>query len=168
MPQTYESIATTTLGSNAGSVTFSAIPQTYTDLILVSNYRTIGTPAFFGCSWKANGDTAANYSSTQFYGNGTSTSSGRNTSYAGYAFESYSTTSSQVAITNFQNYSNSTTFKTAVSRSSGSGSSELVGAWVSMWRSTAAITTLTFFSTDVGGVPFAAGNTFTLYGIKAA
>ena len=168
MPATYEPIATTTLGSNSGTVTFSSIPQTYTDLIIISDFRTVGTPTFFGCTYKLNGDAGANYSSTYILGNGSSASSSRSTLYAGFAFESYSATSNQVAITNFQNYSNSNTYKTAISRSSGAGSSELVGAWVSLWRSTAAITSITLYSTDLGAVPFASGNVFTLYGIKSA
>ena len=165
---TYTPIATTTLGSNSGTVTFSSIPQTYTDLIIVCNYRTVGTPTFYGCTWKANGDTGANYSSTAIFGNGSSASSGRSTVYAGFGVESYSTTNNQVAVINFQNYSNSNTFKTAISRSSSGASSEYVASWVSLWRSTAAITSITLYSTDLGAVPFASGNVFTLYGLAAA
>jgi hypothetical protein len=165
---TYSTIATTTLGSNSGTVTFSSIPQIYTDLVLVSNYRTVGTPTFFGCSWKANGDTGSNYSSTIIYGNGTTTGSVRSTLYASFAFESYSSTNNQVAITNFMNYSNTSTFKTSISKSGGPGSSEATGSQVGLWRSTAAITSLTLYSTDVGAIPFAAGNVFTLYGIASA
>jgi len=35
MAGTYEKIATTTLSSNQGTVTFSSIPQTYTDLRVI-------------------------------------------------------------------------------------------------------------------------------------
>jgi len=40
MPKTYEPIATTTLGSNQTTITFSSIPSTYTDLVIVSNMGT--------------------------------------------------------------------------------------------------------------------------------
>jgi hypothetical protein len=61
------------------------------------------------------------------------------------------------------NYSNSTTYKTILSRGNVTGTG--IDLNVSLWRSTAAITNITvtsFTST------YTAGSTFTLYGIKAA
>ena len=43
MPATYEPIATTTLGSAQATVTFSSIPGTYTDLVLITNSRSDST-----------------------------------------------------------------------------------------------------------------------------
>ena len=62
------------------------------------------------------------------------------------------------------NYSNSTTFKTMLSRQFGSTH---IG-WLScgLWRSTAGITSIVF--TDESGGNFTTGFTLTLYGIKAA
>ena len=37
MPKTYEPIATTSLPSGGASITFSSIPQTYTDLVLTTS-----------------------------------------------------------------------------------------------------------------------------------
>ena len=37
---TYVALATTTLGATASSVTFSSIPATYRDLVLVTNAQT--------------------------------------------------------------------------------------------------------------------------------
>ena len=62
MPNTYEPIATNTLGSAASSVTFSSIPSTYTDLIVVMNYaNSTGLADVF---FRFNGDTGSNYSDT--------------------------------------------------------------------------------------------------------
>jgi hypothetical protein len=61
------------------------------------------------------------------------------------------------------NYSNATTYKTALARTSEDG---VAAAYVGLWRSTSAITSITI---DKGSSDnFASGSTFTLYGIKAA
>ena len=67
------------------------------------------------------------------------------------------------AIVQFQNYSNTTTYKTVLSR--GNNASNLVEAFVGLWRSTSAITAIDI-KTQSGN--FSIGSTFTLYGIKAA
>jgi hypothetical protein len=68
-------------------------------------------------------------------------------------------------VTNIQNYSNATTYKTVLSRGGGANTGNLVIAYVGTWRSTAAITTIDLIN-DSGN--FAAGSTFSLYGITAA
>jgi hypothetical protein len=79
------------------------------------------------------------------------------------AYISRSATGFGQGVTNVQNYSNTTTYKTVLSRGS---SNNYVFAWVDVWRNTAAISSLTI-STD-GSSNFTAGSTFSLYGIKAA
>ena len=64
---TYEAIATTTLGSTASSVTFSSIPATYTDLVLVSAPIGNGDAQV---NMTFNNDTSAFYSDTLIAGNG--------------------------------------------------------------------------------------------------
>jgi hypothetical protein len=61
------------------------------------------------------------------------------------------------------NYSNTTTYKTSIARYGTAGSLTLAQA--TLWRSTAAITSLTIV---VLGSTFTAGSTFNLYGIAAA
>ena len=61
------------------------------------------------------------------------------------------------------NYSNTTTYKTAISRGDRGATSTV--AIVNLWRSTSAINNIQFF-TDATN--FAAGSIITLYGIKAA
>jgi hypothetical protein len=79
---TYNFIASQTLGS-AGTITFSNLPQNYTDLIIICSnvLSTSGTPAF---GFQINGDTNGNYSATDIEGTGSSTVSSRqsNQSYA--------------------------------------------------------------------------------------
>ena len=159
MPKTYDPIATQTF-SGQSSITFSSIPSTYTDLILIWN----GTSnAAQDTILRYNGDTASNYSWTRLIGNGSAASSSRvsnaTSTVGGWA------DSGQVAnIVQIQNYSNTTTFKTGIVRSN-AVTAGYVLSWVTLWRSTAAINSI-YIQPDSGGT-FNNGN-ITLYGIKAA
>ena len=171
MASTYEPIATQTLGSNTLSVTFSSIPSTYTDLVLVTvqnnSDNTLSAPAV-----TFNSDTGSNYSYTYLTGTGSSAISGRLSSQSGILLGYYTTagtTDGFMNIMTFPNYSNTTTFKTQLQRSNnGGGNSTYLGAEaiVSLWRNTSAISSITL--TYSGTSRFATGSTFTLYGIKAA
>lgn len=165
MAVTYEKIATTTLGSNAASVTFSSISSAYTDLVLVMNYFSNASeyPMI-----QFNGDTANNYSFVEVYGNGTSAASVRQSNVAGIwvgygAYSPAGTTNPGTIIVNMQNYSNSSTNKSVISRSN---SSQGVEATAGLWRSTVAISSLVIKHQTA--TTYATGSTFTLYGIKAA
>lgn len=164
MPATYEPIATNTLGSASASVTFSSIAGTYTDLVIVFTSKL--TAGADGINLQFNGDTAANYSFTYLAGNGTAASSSRfsNTSNIKAAFNGFPTTADgHLSIVQVNNYSNATTFKTALVRDNNANNG--TGAIVGTWRNTAAITSLVL--TAVSST-FTSGSTFTLYGIKAA
>jgi hypothetical protein len=164
MPSTYEPIATTTLGSNAASYTFSSIPSTYTDLVIVVSCRGTGNSVM---RFQINGDTGSNYSDTQLYGNGTTAGSGRDSSvtysYLGAFGMATATSTFDVSVINFMNYANTTTYKTVLSRNN--EVSNGTNATVGLWRNTAAITSITLLK---GTGDFTTGSTFTLYGIKAA
>ena len=160
MTVTYDSIATTTLSAGTATVTFSSIPATYTDLRLIVSGS---TSASDNTVIRVNGDTASNYSSTYLGGNGTAASSGRFSSQT-YAILGYVGSGNQmVEQFDFMNYSNTTTNKTILCRSS--SSTVWVEGSVGLWRSTAAINSITilFFSSAT----FNTGTRFTLYGIKA-
>jgi hypothetical protein len=161
MPTTYEPIGAQTLTANATSVTFSSIPQTYTDLVLIT--YTQYTSASIHCLLQFNSDTATNYSNTYLYGTGTSALSGRESATGCYTGRG-STTEYGSGVANIQNYSNSTTFKTVVSRGGLAGS--LTIAYAGLWRNTNAISSLRVFAASSSS--FTTGSTFTLYGIKAA
>lgn len=164
MPATYDSIASTTIsGSAQTSVSFNSISGSYTDLVAVLS-GTISTSAP-STTLRFNGDTASNYSYTYLTGDGTTASSSRGSSQTSIlvTYNGAISSSPNTNIIHIQNYSNSTTNKTVLSRASQAqyGTDAIVG----LWRSTAAITSITFIT---GGTGFAIGSTFTLYGIKAA
>jgi hypothetical protein len=164
MPLTYEPIATQTLGSAASSVTFSSIPSTYTDLILVCSIK-IAASATAYTLLNFNSDTGTNYSSTMLYGNGSAAGSNQETStvYMYLAETAFQDSTFSTVIAQIMNYSNATTNKTVLSRAN--NSSRGTEASVGLWRSTAAINTI-LVRTNANN--FDTGSTFTLYGIKAA
>jgi hypothetical protein len=165
MPATYEPIATYTIPSAQSSYTFSSISQAYTDIVLVSNFKGVVTGDNF--EMRFNSDSGSNYSRTYLYGNGSVAFSGRSSNYTGLLIGTSDNVQPITIIANIMNYTNTTTFKTVLSRTNDTaGLYPAVGAIVSMWRATpAAINSITLFASS-GNI--ASGSTFTLYGIKAA
>ena len=111
-----------------------------------------------------NSDTGTNYSGTYVGGTGTSTSSGRATSQTRLDIAYQPSTAMGNIIFHVLNYSNTTTYKTSLSRSN-NYTGGMVFAYVGLWRSTAAITSI---SITAGTTNIATNSTFSLYGIKAA
>ena len=163
MAKTYVPLATQTLGSAVASVTFSSIPATYTDLVLVYT-GVIASGGEVGLSLRFNGDSGANYSKTDIVGSGAAATSARDSNYTEANIGLASSTTQANSIFHIMNYSNATTYKTALGRGNNTGG--YVRAGVGLWRSTAAITSITLIA---GGlVNFNIGSTFTLYGISCA
>lgn len=172
MPATYEPISTQTLGSDQATVTFSSIPQTYTDLMLVANLKHsfAGSAAVQLNAIQFNSDTTSNYSTTYIQGNGSAASSSRLSSQSALTILSSmaSATSFMASTFHIFNYTNSTTFKTVLYRQGNADDSNYGAvASVGLWRATpAAITTIDLKATST--YVWKTGSTFTLYGIKAA
>jgi len=161
MTATYDCIATTTLGSAQATVSFTSISGSYTDLVLVATVKltSSNTDRLF---LQFNGDTGTNYSATYMQGDGSAAASGRFSSIAEMRFYNQSTADFYPNIIHIMNYANSTTYKTAIGRSSAAAISAT--ATVGLWRSTAAITQVDVKSPNT----FTSGSTFSLYGIKSA
>jgi hypothetical protein len=175
MPITYEPIATTTLSSSSSSFTISSIPSTYTDLRIVvvpkSNQNETNMYLRF------NSDTGNNYSYTflsgRFAGGVDVINTFRGTSGGGTGiltdYRGVDTTNLGLITLDVFSYAGSTR-KTVLGTSSedrGNGAtSSQVGRMVGLWKSTSAITSVTF--SVLGVTTFVAGTTATLYGIKNA
>lgn len=169
MASTYEPIATTTLGSAVASYTFSSIPSTYTDLILVINGGL--SAAGNGFLVQFNSDTATNYSNTGLYGDGSAVGSWRASSAAQANLNNYAAANTSIecnVIAQFQNYANTTTYKTFISRANRASASNFPGteAIVGLWRSTSAINAIKVFGGSSSNLII--GTTLTLFGVKAA
>ncbi len=165
MPSTYEPIATINTGG-ASSATFTSIPTTYTDLVMVwgGSTSTTGQDIRFQVG-NGSADTGNNYSFTYLSGNGSAASSARgirpNTNYI-LTQVSNGTAADNTFIWNFMNYANTTTLKTVLCRASSAEVTAIVG----LWNSTSAINTINVFPT--GSTTFTSGSRFTLYGVKSA
>jgi len=159
MTITYEKIQTVTCVSNQATLEFSVIPQTYTDLVFVSDGKSqaAGGGSLF---LRVNGDnTAGNYYGLYTFSSGSSIGVG--TTSNGMAVSRHSTTNG-MGWAHIFNYSNNTTFKSSFSRGGGNNISIILN---STWNSTAPITSIiAYFESGPG---FAPGFTATLYGIKA-
>jgi hypothetical protein len=161
---TYVALATETLTSAQASVTFSSISGAYTDLVLVINALTASSNAVgVEMTFNATGSTGRSF--TRIQGNGTSESSFQNypnDSAIGVLGDS----DGGNIIAQIMNYSNSTTYKTILTRYNSLDAGDgRVGSYVSLWSSTAAITSLIVAPISIN---WASGSTFSLYGIAAA
>ena len=167
MPATYTLIASNTLSSSAASVTFSAIPGTYTDLILRWSARHTGaTTSPLSVRVTFNGATT-NYSDTNLLGESTGASSGRNTGLAYFNFNggmvaggatSNTFSNTEIYIPSYASANNKpVNYETGCENNS---TLALNGAIAGLWSNTAAITSIGL-STN-----FASGSSFFLYGIK--
>lgn len=154
-------IATQTLSSAASSITFNSIPSTYTDLRVVFTGSTV-TTGYDYLLMQFNGDTATNYSYTSVYGDGTSAVSNRSTNRTGIIPNIGTSTTIGFITYDVFSYKGST-YKTVLCSSSEEfNSPHWVNRAVGLWRSTAAITSVTLVSS---GPNLAIGSTATLYGI---
>jgi hypothetical protein len=156
----YIPLATVTLGSSASSVTFSSIPATYRDLVLVINATASNN---INVDVRFNGDTGSNYPEVFMAGDGTTTYSIATTrtflrlDYVGFI----GTVAGHNNIIQIMDYSATDKHKTVLAR--GSNANNGVAATAGRWANTAAITSIQAFA----GFPYSAGSTFNLYGIAS-
>lgn len=153
------------LGSAQTAITFSLIPQTFTDLLLVYSGRfSSGTGGDVKIEF--NGVTTG-YTHRQLFGNGSSASSSSGSGgYAGRVNPANSTASTfgnvQVYIPNFTSGNTKSWSVDSVDENNSSFASQNIIA--GLWTGTNAITSLVL--TDFGGsLSFGQYSSFTLFGI---
>ena len=179
MAQTYEVIESKTF-SAVTSVTFTSIPQTYTDLVLIVN-----SLAYYASTTYVTGairvgasntlDTASNYTDTMSYSDGVTANSGstRSGSTTDFRYLEIPATPTDGGVRgswvcHFLNYSNSTTYKSILFQTSAINTAN---ATISMRMgigshiTTDVINTIQIKNNDSTNFY---SSTATLYGIKAA
>lgn len=161
-------LATTTLASSSATVTFSSIPSTYRDLRLIMSHTNTAAATGSDSFMRVNGDTGSNYFHTQMWGNGSSALSATATAgYFMFSLDSISTPSN--IIIDLMDYSSTDRYKSMLVRQNQGDYGVYANAV--RWAGTAAITSITLTSADQLGTgtpdQFAAGSTFSLYGVSA-
>jgi hypothetical protein len=161
-------LATTTVGSGGtSSVTFSAIPQVYTDLLIKASARnTDSGSTYFTLTF--NGNTSG-YSGKRLEGNGSAASSGNNdvtnniqpiyivsSTYTANTFSNNEIYIPNYASSNYKSLSSDNV-------SENNATSAFMNMTAHLWSNSSAVTSITL--TSVAG-NFVQYSTFTLYGVR--
>ena len=171
MALTYEPISTTTLTSDTSTITFSSIPQTYTDLILVYSGG-MATTTGYALSYRVNGSSSSIYSALRFYASGSGAVSTDQQYSTAQMYNLITATYNPGAVNliHFFDYTNTTRIKTAFCEQWNRGynldGSGMVAKTASSIQTTSAISSITIAVEFIAN--FLTGGTATLYGIKAA
>jgi hypothetical protein len=153
--QSTTAIASVTLQAAAPSVTFSGIPNTYRDLVIVFDGSVPG-----GGDLRAtlNGDTGTNYPWVQMSGDGSSTfSSAATNAFMIFTFTAGAGQANMIA--NIMDYSATDKHKACISR--GNQASGRTMAYATRWANTNAINSV---SINHAAGNLTAGTTISLYG----
>lgn len=162
-------IADATVASPQSAVTFSNIPQGYTDLLIKFSTRDTdaGTASHFGFTF--NGDTASNYNARWIRsdGNGSVLSFSATNAYIVASFQSAAGStanafgSGEMYIPNYRSSNQKSVILESMSETN--AALAYMNITAAIWTGTSAITTIT--ATQTIGGPFVANSTFTLYGV---
>lgn len=153
------------IDSSTSNVTFSNIPQNFTDLRLVVSVNNVNATGSSDMQITLNNDTSSSYSDTTLSGNGTTVTTTRHSGsapyYVTYDFAIPGQNGMSNFIFDFMNYSNSVINKAFVLRANNPSGYVKTNSF--LWRNNSAITTIKF---DAVTYSFAPGSTFNLYGIS--
>ena len=164
MPSTYTLISSNVLSSSAASVTFSAIPNTYTDLVLRLSAQGNGSQLLAVRINPSN----SNHSYRALFGTGSAagsgdTGNGSSLIEMGYISTAASTFGSgEIYLPNYT-VSASKPVSGFIAQEANSASAR-ISAIAALWSNNAAISSIELGT--LGGSGFNSGSSFYLYGIK--
>jgi hypothetical protein len=166
---TYTLIEAKTLASSAASVTFSAIPATYTDLVVRLSARSDSATVNIKITF--NSDTATNYSQTYIIGDGSAASSGRQSSIDNFnpyglnasTYTANTFSNAEIYIPSYLVSQNKPIGFFGVTENNATSAYMMPSA--GLWRNTAAITSVIIAPNNNN---FVSGSSFYLYGISNA
>ena len=175
MPSTYTLIKGETIASSAASYTFTAIPSTFTDLVVKLSLRGDQPNYSEIILLEFNGSAAANYSYTAIRANGSTADSvrgsGQTYGRVGYANSGNSTSNTfgnaEIYIPSYTASQNKPLSGIGMSENNSSTAGE---AWITpyatLWSNTSAITSIKV--SPINGPNWVSGSSFYLYGVKNA
>lgn len=169
MPVTFQKIASATVGSSgSASISFASIPQTYTDLMLVTSLRSLASGPGASLFFNINSMGGTNYFLRGLQGSGTAVTTGTATYAVAGQFNGNGSTANTFSNNSyyFPNYTNSAnkSFSTdsVVEQNATAGWQDLVASLVT----TSSPITSIGISDGSSGLNFMQYSTATLYGIK--
>ncbi len=176
MADAYEHIATTTLGSNAASVTFSSLPTDYEHLQIRASARSTlnTTPGYDGIDCRFNGDSGANYSQQGVHGFNSSDTQDEHANINDLRFWAVASDPSNSSlyggfILDILDYRSTSKWTSA--RAYGCRGPDSSNGFVyfggALWANTAAITSI-LLAPMAGSAQWKSGSTFTLYGMRSS
>jgi hypothetical protein len=160
---TYTPLATITLTTNAASVIFGSIPDTYRDLVLVVTSRITGG----GSTVRFNNDSGNNYAFIYHRGGPAGnvvTSADFSSGIPNGSGVGESTTSFTSYRVNIMDYATTNKHKSCVVHYGDATGSQNTASTYVRWGNTAAITNVRIVNTSAN---LEAGSTFSLYGIAS-
>ena len=169
MANTFTLIEAKTLSSNTSSVTFTSIPNTYTDLVIKVSAKSTATRTASGVHIQFNGS-SSNFSGTRLYGDG-------NGGYGSYSSGNFAiaVVGTQTAANNIfsngeiyiPNYTSGNNKPFSVDSITENNAADAIADFVAgLWSDSAAITSFTLITDTPGSEYFTSNSTFYLYGIK--
>jgi len=160
MTNTYTPIASVTLSASTSEIVFSGLPQTFRDLILVSNGNVTSS---LTTRLRFNGDAGSNYNYVSAAGdNGGGTYSVAATNTGIIPLPDFADNGAFQHIYQIMDYSQTNKHKTVLVRAGVSGTSPNMVA--GRWANSAAVTSL---SITASANAYTSGSTFTLFGVIA-
>lgn len=172
MAITYTLIASNTLGSSAASVTFSSIPNTYTDLVLRASIRSDNVTGNPDGYIRINGSTSTLGSTTVIAGTGAAAASYRYTTQPnvklittlnGSNSTASTFASTEIYIPNYAGTTQNKVISASAAQEGNTASPVYITAHAGLWGASAAITEIAYFPASGN---LASGSSFFLYGIK--
>lgn len=169
MPSTYTLISSNVLTTTTSSVTFSAIPSTYTDLVIRASVRSTGAGVGGRNVTLAVNSISSNYSATQLRSiDGTASSNNRTGDSSwllglsnGDGSASNTFSNNEWYIPNYNGSANKVCANISVIPNN--STNQVVTAIANLLSNSAGVTSLTLTDSSTG---FASGSSFYLYGIK--
>jgi hypothetical protein len=173
MPNTYVKLQTITTTTAVNAVTFSSIPQTYTDLKLCVSARATSNSANQGFYFQLSGTGGTFYSQTVLRADGSSASTFRGSNSNAVTTNEIPNELNTVGLFSnteiyIPNYTTSQTKQILIDgvKENNSASTAIqLYTKAALWTNAGAVTSLAV-GTDISAPNYFGGSTFTLYGIK--